>query len=174
MREIFINDNNLKIEDLDYEVIRVKVVLINEDGNIILVHNNNTYQFPGGHVEDGEDMIEAVKREIREETGMIDVKVFKPFMLIKTYAMNYFNSGKNVCNKIYDFLDHCHEKVSINEEELDELEKQSNFSIVYIKEEKLKDFLDYHTLNSSIDPSISREMTLVAFELSDMRMKEII
>ena len=58
--------------------------------------------------------------------------------------------------------------------ELDELEKQSNFSIVYIKEEKLKDFLDYHTLNSSIDPSISREMTLVAFELSDMRMKEII
>ena len=76
MREIFINDNNLKIEDLDYEVIRVKVVLINEDGNIILVHNNNTYQFPGGHVEDGEDMIEAVKREIREETGMIDVKVF--------------------------------------------------------------------------------------------------
>ena len=64
--------------------------------------------------------------------------------------------------------------MSINEEELDELEKQSNFSIVYIKEEKLKDFLDYHTLNSSIDPSISREMTLVAFELSDMRMKEII
>ena len=34
-------------------------------------YSYNTYQFPGGHVEEGESLIEAVNREVEEETGII-------------------------------------------------------------------------------------------------------
>ena len=70
MREIIINDNQLNDNDIESSVIRVKGLLINSKGKILLAHNNNTYQFPGGHVEEGETLINTVNREIQEETGM--------------------------------------------------------------------------------------------------------
>ena len=72
MKRILINDDNLKIDDLDFEVIRVKGLIINSDGDILIAHNNGTYQFPGGHKEDDETLDDSLEREIKEETG-IDV-----------------------------------------------------------------------------------------------------
>lgn len=54
MRRILLNDDNLKEEELDFEVIRVKGLIINSAGDILIAHNNGTYQFPGGHKEDDE------------------------------------------------------------------------------------------------------------------------
>lgn len=165
MKEVFINDDNLSVLDLDYEVIRVKAVLVNKDSNIVLIHNNNTYQFPGGHLEKGEDIKTAIKREILEETGIKDVNINEPFLLIKTYAKNYFNSGKNVCNKIYYYLVFSNEEVSINEEFLDEVERQSAFSIVYVLASRLKEFLEYQNNNNAIDRNIFKEMMIAEYYL---------
>ena len=74
METIIINDNNLTDEDMEKKVIRVKGLIINSKGKILLAHNNNTYQFPGGHLEDDEDMDSCIIREVKEETG-IDVVV---------------------------------------------------------------------------------------------------
>ena len=100
MREIIINDNNLKDEDISEKVIRVKGLMINSKGKILLAHNNNTYQFPGGHLEENENMDDCIVREIKEETG-IDLEVIEePFLCIKTYDNNYYNTGR----KVLDFL----------------------------------------------------------------------
>ena len=168
MREIFINDNNLKIEDLDYEVIRVKVVLINEDGNIILVHNNNTYQFPGGHVEDGEDMIEAVKREIREETGITIKELDGPFMQIVTYDKNYFGTGKKVCSSIFYYRVLCDDIPDFEKTDLDELERLSEFGLRYVNLRELESFLKGCLENGNIDKNIMREMSLVLDEYNNL------
>ena len=76
MREIIINDNNLKDEDISEKVIRVKGLMINSKGKILLAHNNNTYQFPGRHLEENENMDDCIVREIKEETG-IDLEVIE-------------------------------------------------------------------------------------------------
>ena len=51
MKRIFINDNYLRKDDIDFEVVRVKALLVNSKGELLLAHNNNTYQLIGGHVE---------------------------------------------------------------------------------------------------------------------------
>ncbi len=52
MKKIIINDDHLKDTDVEMRVIRVKGFILNSKNKILLAHNNNTYQFPGGHVED--------------------------------------------------------------------------------------------------------------------------
>ena len=67
MKEIVFNDFNLQDSDMEDSVVRVKGLIINSRGKILLAHNNNTYQFPGGHQDEGETRDECVVREIKEE-----------------------------------------------------------------------------------------------------------
>ncbi|WDV47425.1 NUDIX domain-containing protein [Clostridiaceae bacterium M8S5] len=50
-------------------------LVINDEGKILLVNNpRKGWEYPGGIVEVGETVIQGVKREIKEETG-VDVEV---------------------------------------------------------------------------------------------------
>ena len=160
MKRVFINDDNLTIADLDYEVIRVKGIIINNNNEILLAHNNNTYQLIGGHVENNEDMEEALIREVKEETGIDVETVSGPFMQIMTYSKNYFNSGKNVCSKIYYYRIFSNDLPNLNETSYDELEKQTDFGLFYVKLVDFEKFLRQSMDNGMLDKNIGREMLL--------------
>lgn len=56
-------------------------VVINDKDEVLMVKTYNAgWVFPGGQVEVGENVIDAVKREIMEETG-IDVDVGEVFCI---------------------------------------------------------------------------------------------
>jgi 8-oxo-dGTP diphosphatase len=59
-------------------IVAVDGIIENENNEILLVKNRNhgVYTVPGGQVEVGENLIEALKREIREEAG-VEVEVGK-------------------------------------------------------------------------------------------------
>ena len=81
-------------------------IVINDKNEILLV---NTYHggwvFPGGQVEVGENVIDAVKREILEETG-IDVEVGEVFCISSNTCKHPgYNGVKEVPTKIMlDFI----------------------------------------------------------------------
>lgn len=167
MKRILINDDNLKIDDLDFEVIRVKGLIINSDGDILIAHNNGTYQFPGGHKEDDETLDDSLEREIKEETG-IDVESQGPFMSITTYDSNYFNQNKKVCNKIYYYVINTNETPNFEETHYDELECQTEFNLFYISLNELQEFLNKSIDEGSLDINIGREMLLVLEEYNNL------
>lgn len=168
MREIVFNDYNLKEEDVERKVIRVKGLLINSNGKILLAHNNDTYQFPGGHLEDNEQMDECIIREVKEETG-IDVKVEeRPFLCIRTFDNDYFGTGKKVLNSIYYYRFFTDDLPNFNETHYDELELATEFNLFYVVFADLEKFINKSIAENSIDPKIGREMIQVVQIYNDI------
>ena len=53
---------------------------------IFVLYSHNTYQFPGGHVMENEELVHCLIREIEEETGMnLHSYSLTPFMKIVNY-----------------------------------------------------------------------------------------
>lgn len=60
--------------------------IVVDDGKVLLVkHNAGHWDFPKGHVEEGETEIETAIREVKEETN-IDIKIEKENKYISEYS----------------------------------------------------------------------------------------
>lgn len=58
--------------------------------------------FPKGHIEKGEKEIETIKREIKEETGIEDIKFVKDFKETEKYFFKF--KGKNILKFVTYYL----------------------------------------------------------------------
>ena len=66
-------------DKLDDELLKFAVIISKTNGKWVFCKHRerDTYEVPGGHRENGEDILSAAKRELREETGAVDF-VIKP------------------------------------------------------------------------------------------------
>ena len=167
MKEFVINDDNLHEEDIEMKVVRVKALILNSKGNILLAFNNNTYQFPGGHTDGDETIDECIKREIKEEVG-IEVEVGEPFLSIETYDNNYFNTGKKVLNRIYYYRIFTDLEPDFSKTKYDALEAKTDFDLFYVSFSHLEEFIVSKIDSNEIDPKIAREMLHVVKEYNNI------
>ena len=61
----------------------VGALIVNNEGKILLAQSHkwfDKYTLPGGHIEVGESMIDAVRREVKEEVGL-DVEVVEMLLV---------------------------------------------------------------------------------------------
>ena len=61
----------------------IGALIVNEAGKILLAKSHkwfDKYTLPGGHIEVGESMVDAVKREVKEEVGL-DVDVVEMLLV---------------------------------------------------------------------------------------------
>lgn len=82
-------------------------VVVNGEGKILLVKNSyrGIWEYPGGQVEAGEHLIEALQREIREESG-IEVEVGELFCVASnTCKYSGYYGVKEIPTKVmFDFI----------------------------------------------------------------------
>ncbi len=138
------NSDNLTIGDITEKTTRARALIINSNQEILMCYSNgrNHYEFPGGHLESGEDLSTGLKREILEETGIeLTNEDIIPFYAIKYYCKNYYDSGKNRLVEIYYFLIYTDLVYDTNKMRLDENEIRENYECKYIKIAELRDIL---------------------------------
>lgn len=81
-------------------------VVLNEKNEVLMVKTHNAgWVFPGGQVEEGENLFDAVKREIWEESG-IEVEVGEVFCVASnTGKYPGYNGVKEIPTKVmFDFI----------------------------------------------------------------------
>ena len=140
MKEIIHNDDNLREEEITEHVIRAKALIIN-DGTILIANENSLFEFPGGHLDEGETIDECLKREVLEETGIeLDDSEIKGIIL-KTIFMNrdWPEKGKNRKNEIYYYVVETNKEPDMSKVTLTENEKNNNFKLETFP---LKDSID--------------------------------
>lgn len=93
-------------------------VLTDDDGKILLLkHREGNWDFPKGHVEEGESEIETALREIKEETGL-DAEILPDFREEISYVLK--NGKKKTVIFFLGKVRGRNIKISLQEEEVGE------------------------------------------------------
>ncbi len=69
--------NFFETDEIADELIKFAVIIAKHNGKWVFCKHKerDTYEFPGGHREAGETILEAAKRELYEETGAVDYDI---------------------------------------------------------------------------------------------------
>ena len=106
------------------ELLKFAVIISQSNGKWVFCKHKerNTWEVPGGHREDGEDILETAKRELYEETGAITFDI-TPICIYSVTAPDNFDGmetfGKLFFSDIYTFEKELHseiEKIAIMDE----------------------------------------------------------
>ena len=159
MKQLITNKYNLTDSDMTEVVKRVKVLLVNSNNDVLLGYSHNNYQFPGGHVEENETLVQAVNREVLEETGIeLNITNIEPFACAIGYYKDWPVEGKNRKIEIYYYEVKTDEEPNLENTEYTENEKNGNFELRYIPLLDVENVLKTNAEEYGDEKGIAREM----------------
>ena len=85
--------------------------VINDEGRILLIFRRGKWDLPKGKLEEGELIEDCAEREVKEETGLSDIKLEK--FLLTTYH-TYTEKGKSILKDTHWYLFRAHGIQDIN------------------------------------------------------------
>ena len=112
----------------------VRGIIFDNDGNVAMIYSRkyHFYKFPGGGIEGDETHLEALAREIKEETGMTlilnSAKEFGEVLKIQ----NGDESGKDTIHIQQNFYYTCKVEDEVGSQELDDAEKALDFVLRFV------------------------------------------
>ena len=131
MKEIIVNDDNIKDEDVTNKVIIYNLLIINSNNKIIMNKHHNTYYFI--HEYDDESIIDKYN---------IDINEYKPFLVRKKYILDYpLFDDKTLYENIYYKINM---DLDIDEE--------------YIALDKIKDIIEENRYDNPRNQDVTNEI----------------
>lgn len=159
MEKIIINKYNLKDSDMTEVVKRVKILLINSKNEILLGYSHHNYQFIGGHVEEGEELVQTINREVEEETGIkLNLKDAKAFSINYGYYKDWPEEGKNRKIEIYYYEIRTDLKPELKNTNYTEHEQEGKFNLQYIPLEEVESVILKNSTEYGDEHGIANEM----------------
>lgn len=142
IKEIVYNPSEIAESSINRVVKRAKILLINDNNEVLICNSKNNYFLLGGHVEGDELDISCLTRELKEEAGInIDLSSMKFFMFIKYLSKDYPEEGINSLSLANYYYLKSNVSPSLKDTNLTEEEEAGNFRIEQIPLTKIIDVL---------------------------------
>lgn len=164
MKEIIYNNDNINLSDITSISVRIKVLLIN-NGKLLIGNEDGCFMFIGGHQEDNEKLIDTLKREVKEETGIeLDSEVINdPFLKIIYLNKDYPNNGENRESDIFYYAVETNKLPDLENVNYTESEINKHFELINIDLNNAIDIIKENIPNHKDNEIISKDM-IIALE----------
>lgn len=157
MKTIIYNDSNLDRKDINKEVKRAKILVINSRDEILLAYSHKNYFLVGGHLEENESYDECVVREVKEETGIeIEFSERMPYFVVEYLCKDYPDEGDNTNYIANYYVVESDLEADLSKIELTDSEKDGGFELRYIHKDKVMDVLK-EALDTCSKPNVVRD-----------------
>ena len=147
---IIINDDNLQLSEVEEFSSKSRTILIDDNNKVLIANYGGVFLFPGGSIDKDENPIEALTRELREETGReYCEEELKYFLCLEYYQKNYpkrNGSFQNRLVKTYYFVSNL--KDTSTSSQLTEKEKKDGFKLELMPIEELEEIVFSNTNNN--------------------------
>lgn len=101
MKEIILNKGRLKDDELTDVIEKARIVLRNDNDELVFARFGRVYMLPGGKIELGETPVDTVKRELMEETTInILLDDTEPFAVVYNYLRDYELEDGTLVNRL--------------------------------------------------------------------------
>ncbi len=121
MKEIIINKDKIKDDNIDYKVGKIKVIIVSKNQEIVLLKRYNTYELVSEYIED--DDKEITLKKLLDKNNIKYDEDIKPFLVKKEYISDYPTIDSNALYytyyyKVYSDVtvsnNSCLEKISLD------------------------------------------------------------
>ena len=143
VNQVIHNEDNLTLNDANKVTLRAKLIVENNNDEILICHMGVKYFLIGGHIDNDESDEQCLTREVAEESGVtLDFSNILPIAssnyINKDYPKNgditYTNTNYYAIK--YDLVP------NIEMQNLTEEEKKENFKLMYIPKNEAINFLE--------------------------------
>lgn len=143
VNQVIHNEDNLTLNDANKVTLRAKLIVENNNDEILICHMGEKYFLIGGHIDNDESDEQCLTREVAEESGVtLDFSNILPIAssnyINKDYPKNgditYTNTNYYAIK--YDLVP------NIEMQNLTEEEKKENFKLMYIPKNEVINFLE--------------------------------
>lgn len=144
--KITINKDNLVYDDSWQVFYKVRAIIENNNNEFIISSEGGKYIFPGGKRKESETNLEAIKREIKEETGIeFNKEDFNEVLELETFYKDFYDYRSNslkprYTSTIYYYVK-CSKTIDSNNMNLTSGEIKENFKVAFVNKERLIEML---------------------------------
>lgn len=174
MKQIDFNETKLTDTEIDKVVRKVRALIINnKTKQMLLVHYAGLYMLPGGSIDNGETEVEALRRELLEETGIeVEVQQAVPYLLINSYDRNYFDRKSGIVNRLTQttfFEVSTDQDINETKKSLTESEKEKNHTTKYTNLSVAKYLIETNSTDNPKRKQFDREILTALNEYAQMK-----
>lgn len=178
MKQIDFNETNLTDKEIDKVVRKVRALVINnKTKEILLVHYAGLYMLPGGSIDNGETEIEALRREVLEESGIeIEDQQAVSYLLINSYDRNYFDRKSGNVNRLTQtifFEVSTDQDINETRKRLTESEKEKNHTIKYTNLSVVRYLVETNPTGNPNRKQFDREILTALNEYTRMKQRYV-
>lgn len=165
-KEILYNEGELLIDELEEVKRKVRAIVFNPKGEILLAYYAGMYMLPGGSIDDGEKPLDALDRELREESGIRDYDVENaPFLTMKDFIRDYPNrdgiSHNNRLTETLFYIVNTSQNINVALQKLTSSEKKQGFKIFFVDPNKIEELIDLNKTDNLKKAYFERELKTV-------------